>query len=400
YTQEMVDRAVGESIRLEELESYLLNQRALLAHKEAEVLNLKQANAKLTKKLNRTIGRRLRRLWRKMLGKKDRKKLSLADDGQESTANASPAAPTLTKGMFRQQAQQDLNRFLDGHFSIRLPIAIQPKISIILILYNQAELTYKCLDSIANQLDVSFEVIIIDNASSDRTQDLMAKVSGATIVYNKDNVGFLRAVNQACKLAKGEQILLLNNDTVIGDKAFGSASQLLDSDDSIGAVGAKLILPDGTLQEAGSLLWNDGSALGYARGENPDHYSAQFQRDVDYCSGAFLLTRTKLWQELGGFDERYAPAYYEETDFCLRLWEQGYRIVYNPHSVIYHFEFGSSKTSDEAIALQTRNRSIFLERHKDYLGTTALAPHEDNIIKARSRQNDAKKILLIDDRLP
>ena len=93
---------------------------------------------------------------------------------------------------------------------------------------------------------------------------------------------------------------------------------------------------DGTLQEAGSLIWQDGSCLGYGRGDDPEQPEYMFRRDVDYCSGAFLLFRKQDFAALQGFDEAFAPAYYEESDFCIRLRKSGKRVVYDPRAVITH----------------------------------------------------------------
>lgn len=120
----------------------------------------------------------------------------------------------------------------------------------------------------------------------------------------------------------------------------------------MGAVGGRIVLPDGTLQEAGSIIWSDGSCLGYGRGRNPEDGEFLFQRDVDYCSGAFLLTPRELFEEMGRFDTAFSPAYYEETDYCVRIWKSGRRIIYNPDVVIDHYEFASSATTSDAIELQ------------------------------------------------
>ena len=123
-------------------------------------------------------------------------------------------------------------------------------------------------------------------------------------------------------MSAGAALLLLNNDAqLLPGRRRGGTGEPSRGDPSIGAVGGRVILSDGTLQEAGSIVWNDGTCLGYGRGRSPNDPEFMFRRDVDYCSGAFLLTPTALFRRLGGFDERYAPAYYEETDYCVRLVE-------------------------------------------------------------------------------
>src|SRR5262249_6159644 len=156
----------------------------------------------------------------------------------------------------------------------------------------------------------------------------------------------------AARVARGEVLLLLNNDTQVLPGTLESALATIRSDSGIGAVGARLVLLDGTLQEAGSIIWRDGSCLGYGRGDSPYAPMYMFRRDVDYCSGAFLLTPRKIWEQLGGFDERFRPFYYEETDYCARLWERGLRVVYEPKAVLLHYEFASSGSAKSATDVQ------------------------------------------------
>ncbi|MEE4278088.1 MAG: glycosyltransferase [Halieaceae bacterium] len=276
----------------------------------------------------------------------------------------------------------------------------RPTVSIVLILYNRAELTLACLHSLHEHMDVAYELIIIDNASEDESSLMLDLVEGATIVRNEDNRGFLLACNQAAELARGELLLLLNNDSELGDGGISAAVNTLKQSEDIGAVGAKILLLDGRLQEAGSIQWSDGSCLGYGRDMDPADPRGHFQRDVDYCSGAFLLTPLALFRSLGGFDERFAPAYYEETDYCARLWQAGYRVVYEPGTQITHFEFASSSTGSTAAMQQMeRNQEIFRAKHADYLATR-LAPLPENILRARHHHHDAPRVLYIDDRVP
>ena len=266
-----------------------------------------------------------------------------------------------------------------------------------LILYNQAALTFSCLMSIVDTVGQPVEVIIVDNASSDETARLLDRLQRATIIKNAENLHFLRASNQAAAVARGRALLMLNNDTQLTSGTLSAAYQSLFSADDIGAVGGKLILPDGRLQEAGSIVWSDGSCTGYGRGLDPDAPECQFRRQVNYCSGAFLLVRRALFESLGGFDTRYAPAYYEETDLCLRLREAGYRVVYDPRAEVRHIEFGSSRSSAQAFALMRRNQTRFAERHALSL-RRQMAPGSPPLF-ARDPSRLAR-ILVIDDRVP
>jgi GT2 family glycosyltransferase len=295
-----------------------------------------------------------------------------------------------------------LNLFLNSGAKLRLPASSQPDISIILILCNQAELTFGCLSSIQECLKetpLGIEVIILDNRSTDETACLLAQVVGAKIVRSPENLHFLRGVNRAAKEATGRHLLLLNNDAHLLPGAIESSLRTLEAEPDIGAVGGRIILPDGTLQEAGSIVWSNGACVGYGRGRSPDEPEFMFQRDVDYCSGAFLLTPRYLFDRLGGFDERYQPAYYEETDYCLRLWQSGFRVVFDPDVAILHYEFGSAEASEKALALQQRNFAIFQAHQAGWLqGQLPFAP--ENLVAGRRARSSAKRILMIEDRVP
>ena len=295
-----------------------------------------------------------------------------------------------------------LDSFLASEAKLNFPKQELPIVSIILVLYNRAELTFQCLRSLAEvtiNSDYVCEIILVDNASSDRTSLLLGKVEGLKIIRNADNLNFLLAVNQASQVAQGEYLLLLNNDAQVLPGTIESAIATISSANDIGAVGGKIILLDGTLQEAGSLVWQDGSCLGYGREDYPLAPMYMFQRDVDYCSGAFLLTSRQLFLENGGFDRDYKPAYYEETDYCLRLWQQGKRVVYDPNAVILHFEFASSRSTEAAIALQHSHQQIFVQKHQEQL-KYHLVPDAENVLLARSARRDAPRVLFIDDRVP
>jgi glycosyltransferase involved in cell wall biosynthesis len=226
---------------------------------------------------------------------------------------------------------------------------------------------------------------------------MLGRIDGARVLLNTENMHFLHAVNQGADASRGDAILLLNNDTSIPPDAIATAYELLQSDRTIGAVGGKLILLDGTLQEAGSIVWSDGTCAGYGRGHPPSDPMFEFRRDVDYCSGAFLMLPRKLFAQLGGLDPDYAPAYYEETDLCMRVRAAGYRVIFEPSIQISHVEWGSGSFTAAAKLVQ-RNHSVFVNRHADTLARCCYPPHSSQL-KARSCTS-APRLLMIDDRVP
>ena len=214
----------------------------------------------------------------------------------------------------------------------------------------------------AGSQGVNAEALVVDNGSSDRVPQLLERVDGATVLRPGKNLGFLLAVNQAAKQARGRYLVLLNNDAMLEPHTLRDAVARLDADPSAGAAGGPILLWDGQLQEAGSIVWRDGSCQGYGRGDDPARPEYQFVRDVDYCSGAFLVLRRSLFESMGGLDPALVPAYYEESDFCVRLWESGQRIVYDPQLRIRHFEFASEVSAGSAIELQRRHQALFVQR--------------------------------------
>ena len=302
------------------------------------------------------------------------------------------------KEEYTRVRKEELDTFLSSEERLDFSLDEPPTASILLVLFNRAELTLACLRSIKETVGFPAQLVIVDNASSDQTGQLLERIDGASIIRNDANEGFLKACNKGSEVAEGEYLLFLNNDAVLIDESLAKAIQVFKDEPGVGAVGGKILLLDGSLQEAGSIVWNDGSCLGYGRTENQFHPEYMFRRDVDYCSGAFLLVRTGAFVEMGGFDEAYVPAYYEETDFCLRLHEKGHRLIYDPNISVLHYEFASTKKSDEAITLQKTNRKTFVGKHSGYL-STKFAPSETNILQARFAERK-RKILYIDDRVP
>ena len=318
----------------------------------------------------------------------------------EASPGAPPAPPPLDKEAVRAEAERSLDAFLASNERLRFASPAQPTVSVVVVLYNQAGLSLLCLQALAALRDPGLELIIVDNASSDRMPQLLARLDGARLLPQSENLGFLRAVNLAAAQARGQYLLLLNNDAVVFPDTIARAVARLDAEPDAGAVGGPILLWDGRLQEAGSIVWNDGSCLGYGRGDSPDAGPYRYLRDVDYCSGAFLMVRRALFERLGRFDEVFAPAYYEESDFCVRLWEAGHRIVYDPSVRVRHFEFASDAGSGRALALQVRNRERFVARHPAFLAARP-APDLAHLLQARERlAPGTRRVLFIDDRVP
>jgi GT2 family glycosyltransferase/glycosyltransferase involved in cell wall biosynthesis len=312
--------------------------------------------------------------------------------------------PRNIKLFFENDARKKLNYFLNSNCELDLNCHSDGKVSIIIPVFNRAELTFQCLRSLSLGSNKIKEVILFDNLSTDETNLLSKKIRGLTYFRNSSQMHYLESCNTSAELCSAEFLLFLNNDTELMPEAIDKALEVFESSSQIGAVGAKLIFPDGSLQEAGSVFFKNGICAGYGRGEDPNSPEFQFRRVVDYCSGAFLLTPKNLFDSCGRFSLEYLPAYYEEADYCAQLQQKGLKVMYEPRAVVQHWEFASSSAQENAISLQNKNRLIFLKRNKLLLDTKFAAPEPESrqsvMLRARSAASGEKRILIIDERLP
>ena len=287
---------------------------------------------------------------------------------------------------------------------INFPYAENPKVSIIIPVYNQVHYTYACLVSILeNTGEFDYEIIIADDVSTDATKEIDKFVTGLVIARNESNQGFLRNCNNAAKKARGEYIFFLNNDTTVQKDWLPPLIRLLESDKSIGMVGSKLIYPDGRLQEAGGIIWSDGSGWNYGRCDDPNKPDYNYVRDVDYISGAAIMLSRKLWEDIGGFDERYAPAYCEDSDLAFEVRKRGLRVVYQPLSVVTHFEGVSNGTDVNGTGLkryQVENNKKLQEKWSEEFKNQYDNVGVPNAFRARERSRGKKVILFVDHYVP
>jgi GT2 family glycosyltransferase/glycosyltransferase involved in cell wall biosynthesis len=308
-----------------------------------------------------------------------------------------------TKAIGKQEwdeaGKRDLAILLASNRQIEFPAEPVPRISIIIVLHNKAHLSLLCLDALQFAVDVPFELVIVDNASTDSTSELLDRCANATIVRNAHNLGFGEACMQGVERSRGEFLFFLNNDAFLRPGSVEAALRNFRQN-GVGAVGGKILLADGKLQEAGSIIWSDGSALGYGRGDDPAAGQYCFRRPVDYCSGAFLFTPKALFVELGGFDKIYSPAYYEDTDYCTRLWQAGYRVIYEPQAIIHHYESASSGGNDAAQPRMAEKQRTFIARWQEVLKSHSLRSQKA-ILRARiASRAKGLRVLYIDDCIP
>lgn len=274
-----------------------------------------------------------------------------------------------------------------------------PLISIIILCYNKVEVTKKCLKALfENTKYPNFEVILLDNGSVDETPDYLLTF-GETVKYIRveKNLGFVGGNNYASQFAKGDFIVFLNNDTEPQSGWLTHLLRTFDYHKDAGAAGSMLIFSDGKLQEAGGVIFNDASGWNYGRNDSPSDSKYSYCREVDYCSGAALMIRKDLFNQIGKFDERFSPAYYEDTDLCFNVRKFGYKVYYNPFSKVVHHEGATAGTDLNSgfKRFQVINLPKFIDKWKEELKHQY--PNDAKLRFKFCDRNKGKRILIIDD---
>ncbi|HEY9283171.1 MAG TPA: glycosyltransferase [Pyrinomonadaceae bacterium] len=275
--------------------------------------------------------------------------------------------------------------------------------SIIIPVFGQLSYTFQCFRALLREVNLrEDELIIVNNGSQDETEQVFSHLKGLVrLINNEENLGFVQACNQGAAAARGEHLVFLNNDTVVKPGWLERLVETAEKDSSIGAVGSMLVYPDGRLQEAGGIVWVDGNGWNYGRGKDPDESQFRYAREVDYCSASSLLVRKRLFDELGGFDERYAPAYYEDTDLCFGIRSLGYKVVYQPLSRVIHYE-GVTAGTDIQSGLkrhQELNRSSFVEKWREVLRHEHLENDPQQVGVAADRRG-GPRVIVFDHEVP
>jgi GT2 family glycosyltransferase/glycosyltransferase involved in cell wall biosynthesis len=245
---------------------------------------------------------------------------------------------------------------------LSLPREEKPSISIIIPVYDQIDVTLDCLHSIKlNTIGLPYEVIVVDDNSSAHTQECLHRIKGLRVLRHTANAGFLDSCNDGAAMARGEFLIFLNNDTEPQKGWIQALLRVFKERPDAGLVGAKLVYPDGRLQEAGAIIFNDASGWNYGRNDHPGKPEYNYVREVDYCSGACIAIRRSLFERVAKFDPLYRPAYYEDTDLAFKVREAGKKVYYQPHAAVIHHE-GVTSGTDTATGVksyQVVNRDKF-----------------------------------------
>ena len=319
------------------------------------------------------------------------------------------------KATMFEMACSEFQSFLAANKRISLPIAQtgSPRLaaSVVMVLHNKAALTFKALRSLENACGVDLQLIIVDNNSTDETKELLTRIDGdISIISNSVNEHFLRSCNQAIGSATNPNLCIVNNDVILDPHCILNAIKTLDGPVSCSIVGGMILHLDGHVQDAGSVVFSDGSCQGIGRRCLPTMPQLRFAREVDYVSGCFLATKLETIKLLKGFDKSFEPAYYEETDLCFRAAKEVGRVLYQPACIAWHYEYGSSSTEqpveNNPFLLMAKNKKIFNAKHSERLSDPKrhLSPCkldlEDVEKLIHGYYADKPKVLFVDDGLP
>lgn len=296
----------------------------------------------------------------------------------------------------------DISKNYSYYDKLYVPKYVDPLVTIIIPVFNQFGYTYNCISSIINNSGaVKYEIIIGDDCSTDLTSKIETIIFGIRVIHNKDNLRFLRNCNNAANFSRGKYILFLNNDTQVQKNWLSPLVDLIEQDEKNGIVGSKLVYPNGKLQEAGAIVWKNGSACNYGNKRNRHAPEYNYVKEVDYISGASIMIRKSLWQKINGFDESFAPAYYEDTDLAFEARKHGYKVLYQPLSTVVHFEGISNGTSTKSgqKSYQKINKINFYKKWYNILNHDNFKESE-SIFLARERGRNKKYLLMIDHYVP
>lgn len=242
-------------------------------------------------------------------------------------------------------------------------------VSIIILSYNTKDLLRTCLRSIYKKITgVEFEVLVVDNASSDGTPQMVEKeFKKAVLIQNEKNVGFSKGNNKGAKAAKGTYVLFLNSDTEFLDGNIGEMVKFFLQNEKVAVVGGKMVGKNGTEELSAGTFFNLSQVFFLTLGLDKrmkTRFSPSSVTKVDFVSGGYMMVKKKIFQSLGGFDE-HLFMYTEDMEFCYRVYKAGYTALFYPEASVIHQGHGSSSRSF-AISHIYKGILYFYKKHKSF----------------------------------
>ncbi len=314
-----------------------------------------------------------------------------------------PPVPEFDAGELSHRRARTLS-VLHARTKLNFATTGVPALSVIMVLHDRFDLTMMALGSLRANYRGDIDLVLIDSGSSDETRDIERYVHGATHFRFDTNIGLPAGCNAALQFAVGDAVLYLSNAVELAPNAIPAALRRLHGDPRIGATGGMIVRSDGRLWQAGAIVWRDGTTDSYARDNSPLMPEANFARDVDFCSGVFLMARRSLMNQLEGFDTALAPGRYQDADLCLRMKQAGFRVIYDPGVVAHYLDHddaigGPDNDNEIDRAHIDRAHQAFTAKHADHL---ARSPVRDQAMEVFARMADTtrKRVLFIEDTVP
>lgn len=290
---------------------------------------------------------------------------------------------------------------LDEPFEpFELPAPDSPRVSVVIPIHGKLAYTIACLKSLAKHgASATFETILVDDASPDDSIATLSRINGLHLLRNEENLGFVGSCNTGAAAAHGEFLLFLNNDTQVTPGWLDALLQCFEDHSDCGIAGSRLVYPDGRLQEAGGLVFADGNCWNTGRFEPRDAAAFRYRHEVDYVSGAALMIRRDVFQRIGGFDARYAPAYYEDTDLAFAARKLGLRVFYEPASTVIHCE-GISAGTDLTTGMKRHQRPNQVKFVDKWASELAMQPPPGTPLEQAIHWHRRGRVLVVDAMTP
>jgi O-antigen biosynthesis protein len=285
--------------------------------------------------------------------------------------------------------------------AMTVPRFAVPEVSIIIPVHSDPSLTERCLRAVLHSSDgVPYEVVAVDDDADAATKALLGVVEGIRVVH-AENLGFRRSVDRGVAEARGRHVIVLKNDAEPRPGWLHSMVERAESTEDAGIVTGKLVYPDGSLAEAGGIVWQEGELWSYGRGGDPAAPEYNYVREVDYGSAAALLVRSEVWRSAGGFDESFLTGKFEDADLCFTARALGWRVWYEPRAVVLCASDattggGMSKDGnhDERLSQQK-----FVVKWRKALGNQLPHPSQERAHLASDRRR-GPHVLVVDQTVP
>jgi GT2 family glycosyltransferase/glycosyltransferase involved in cell wall biosynthesis len=286
---------------------------------------------------------------------------------------------------------------------VELPPTDSAEISIVIPVFNQFEMTVQCIESIRSSDSRSYEIIIVDNGSTDDTVNIGKYYKGIKYIRARTNEGYAGGCNIGAEQAVGKIVVFANNDIVVFPDTITNILDFMEQNAKAGALGGQVISTAGVLQEAGCGIWSTGSTFGYGRGDDPKNFRYSYPRKVDFCSGCFLAVRKSILDDIGVFDEIFKPGYYEETDLCARIYQHGFEVWYSPAVQIIHYEFASfskGRPPQASFSMIVSKQKLFCKKQQAFLSTKMSPSLPGCHVAADLSALEKPTVIIVEDLLP